>query len=306
MQFSPAIPFSQQLPDLNHVYDLRSLSYDHTGDEEVIRRGHLWLADCLSGHKNCGRYSKRDYYPPQLLQIDGDSVQLVETADVKMSGRYATLSYCWGRNPRHLTLTTQNADILQQGFQISHLGRTFRDTIRVLQSFSISLLWIDSLCILQAGEGHVEDWQKHVVEMAVIYTNCILNIAVDHGENAEAGCFTVRNAESIRPSVFEMPVLSQGRLNAALAQEALPSSHRNDVILIDSRYWNTLLQETPLMGRGWVHQERLLAPRVLHFGKTGLAWECEDLMASEAFPTGFSPGQSGELRPPPPPPLLLS
>ena len=30
----------------------------------------------------------------------------------------------------------------------------------------------------------------------------------------------------------------------------------------------------PLFKRGWVFQERLLAPRVLHFGRQELWWEC--------------------------------
>ncbi|KAK0622333.1 hypothetical protein B0T14DRAFT_601121 [Immersiella caudata] len=32
-----------------------------------------------------------------------------------------------------------------------------------------------------------------------------------------------------------------------------------------------------LTGRGWVYQERLLSPRVLHFGHTDLYWECNNV-----------------------------
>ena len=31
---------------------------------------------------------------------------------------------------------------------------------------------------------------------------------------------------------------------------------------------------SPLGGRGWALQERLLAPRTLHFGREQLFWEC--------------------------------
>lgn len=37
-------------------------------------------------------------------------------------------------------------------------------------------------------------------------------------------------------------------------------------------------------------QERLLAPRVLHFGRKQLFWECNELCASETFPDGQPPG----------------
>lgn len=43
-----------------------------------------------------------------------------------------------------------------------------------------------------------------------------------------------------------------------------------------------------LSSRAWVMQERLLARRVLHFGKRQKAWECceEDSAANEEHPTG--------------------
>ena len=33
---------------------------------------------------------------------------------------------------------------------------------------------------------------------------------------------------------------------------------------------------SPLGGRGWVLQERLLAPRTLNFGREQLFWECRE------------------------------
>lgn len=44
----------------------------------------------------------------------------------------------------------------------------------------------------------------------------------------------------------------------------------------------------PLYTRGWVVQERFLAPRVLHFGKDRIYWECIGLgLVEESFPPGF-------------------
>jgi hypothetical protein len=42
------------------------------------------------------------------------------------------------------------------------------------------------------------------------------------------------------------------------------------------------------MRRGWVQQERLLAPRILYFGRGQLFWECRDYNACESFPNGLS------------------
>jgi hypothetical protein len=46
----------------------------------------------------------------------------------------------------------------------------------------------------------------------------------------------------------------------------------------------------PLYTRGWVFQERLLAPRVLNFTRNQLFWECNDLHASKSWPAGLPPG----------------
>ncbi|KAJ9610328.1 hypothetical protein H2200_005105 [Cladophialophora chaetospira] len=56
--------------------------------------------------------------------------------------------------------------------------------------------------------------------------------------------------------------------------------------------WNTsgfeALQSLPIAKRAWVVQERLLAPRVLHFGADQLFWECKDvILASESLPFGI-------------------
>ncbi|KAK5658490.1 hypothetical protein OQA88_1882 [Cercophora sp. LCS_1] len=45
-----------------------------------------------------------------------------------------------------------------------------------------------------------------------------------------------------------------------------------------------VLDGTPLSSRAWTVQERLLAPRTLHFLRNQVIWECYDLLASESDP----------------------
>jgi hypothetical protein len=54
--------------------------------------------------------------------------------------------------------------------------------------------------------------------------------------------------------------------------------------------WEIQVANAPLYTRGWVCQERLLAPRVLNFARDQLFWECNDLHASESWPAGLPPG----------------
>ncbi|KAF2649660.1 HET-domain-containing protein [Lophiostoma macrostomum CBS 122681] len=72
------------------------------------------------------------------------------------------------------------------------------------------------------------------------------------------------------------------------------SSNRNlrRCIILDVSLWKDLVDEAPVNKRGWVLQERLLAPRVLHFcgasdGTSGqVAWECTECNAAEGYPSG--------------------
>jgi hypothetical protein len=48
-----------------------------------------------------------------------------------------------------------------KGFAIHQLPKTFRDAIKVTQALGRNVLWIDALCIIQAGQGaDDEDWKN--------------------------------------------------------------------------------------------------------------------------------------------------
>lgn len=57
-------------------------------------------------------------------------------------------------------------------------------------------------------------------------------------------------------------------------------------VLIDTSHWDNLVNKAPVNVRAWVLQERLLAPRVLHFCKGSIAWECSGFTRAEGQPTG--------------------
>ena len=42
--------------------------------------------------------------------------------------------------------------------------------------------------------------------------------------------------------------------------------------------------DQPLLRRGWVMQEKLLATRVIHFTGSDLIWECHTGAAAESYP----------------------
>lgn len=70
---------------------------------------------------------------------------------------------------------------------------------------------------------------------------------------------------------------------------------------VDYLYWdNSGLDDdfefAPLTKRGWVFQERLLAPRILQFGKKQVYWRCSELFACETWPLGVCSWEGYSLR----------
>ena len=82
------------------------------------------------------------------------------------------------------------------------------------------------------------------------------------------GLFRTRDPAMLRP--FELQERESNKRLICWADHALDE----EVLL------------SPLYSRGWVLQERLLAPRTIHFGKNQVFWLCSSLRASESLPQG--------------------
>lgn len=54
--------------------------------------------------------------------------------------------------------------------------------------------------------------------------------------------------------------------------------------ILDVSFWSDRVDGAPVNTRGWVLQERLMAPRVLHFCRDQIAWECHEFEAAEGQP----------------------
>ncbi|KAK3390159.1 hypothetical protein B0H63DRAFT_446304 [Podospora didyma] len=56
-----------------------------------------------------------------------------------------------------------------------------------------------------------------------------------------------------------------------------------------------LIDNAPLLSRGWAFQERILSPRVLHFGANELVWECMEGLACQCDPRSPQGGIKASL-----------
>lgn len=102
--------------------------------------------------------------------------------------------------------------------------------------------------------------------MSDVYQNAFLNIGATASSNSHGGLFYDRNPELLRPCV-----VTYAREKYELRYPEL---------------WEHGINEAPLNKRAWVVQERWLCPRMLHFGREQVFWECCKLVACEVYSRG--------------------
>lgn len=102
--------------------------------------------------------------------------------------------------------------------------------------------------------------------MADIYQNSYLTLAATSSSSGSMGCFS-KQSTACQSRQFEVHS-SAGRFEVykvlvrhQLSHWVVPPTLRSS-------------RENPLLSRGWAFQERVLSPRVLHFCKQELVWEC--------------------------------
>ncbi|VUC24478.1 unnamed protein product [Clonostachys rosea] len=251
-----------------------------TGAEEALSLAYSWYLSCSSQHSQCliPSSSKKGWLPTRLLDIgtqDTGIWKLIETGNKWSSSSetppYLTLSYRWGTKPQRLLLRTTNIKDFVQGLSSRDLAMTFRDFETVARRFGIRYLWIDALCIIQDSESG-EDWRREAPLMRYVYANSACNIAATASEDPEGGLFRHRDPNDISTGIIK-------------SQDS-GSEQERDYWIFDKSFWNRKLFQGPLHRRGWVLQERLLAPRVLYFTKDELFWECLSDAKCESFPHG--------------------
>ncbi|KAL7931563.1 heterokaryon incompatibility domain-containing protein [Trichoderma chlorosporum] len=281
--FAPPPSKTPELESLFPTLPLGELNLPSRTDSEASLK---WIAEklrhCDNSHgcreKNSDLTGAR---PRRILDVgltDKDCVRLkvVDTNDVEMP-KYACLSHCWGAS-RPLTTTTANLNSHEQEISRKSLPLLFQDTISYVRRLGISLLWIDSLCIIQDDK---DDWRKEAAKMASIYQNAYLVISASKSSSSEDSLFSTINGE-LNPSIIPVPSLGQG--SAVCFRKSL--THVPGYM--DEKFGKPSL--LPTFNRGWIYQERLLSSRILHFGPQELSWEC--LKESSCQCTGQYPSST--------------
>lgn len=192
-----------------------------------------------------------------------------------MNARYVTLSHCWGSLDIFRLLST-NLEALRQELPLDKLTQVFRDAIDLARRVGVSFIWIDSLCIIQDSP---EDWEQESAVMGQVYLNSWCNIAATGFKDGRAGMYVERDPKILKPIVLEIQARGE---KVGISTEVLQGR-----FYCMENPWSLDVENAPLNHRGWVYQERVLSPRILHLSSRQVFWECSTSEACEAFPSGL-------------------
>ena len=202
--------------------------------------------------------------------------------------RYVTLSHCWGTPidgviPLKMTTETERR-FKTEGIRLQELPKTFRDAV-IFASYldKVGFIWIDSLCIrqpLSKAQEQQKDWLEQSRYMGTVYQKGFLNIYATASSDGNGGLFFDERPDHLWENnvnvYYPDPNPSEPKRDKFSELDAYTRC-----TLIGTAAWEDLVELAPVNRRAWVFQERLLAPRVLHFGYNQLAWECCEFQSSE-------------------------
>ncbi|CZR70070.1 uncharacterized protein PAC_19971 [Phialocephala subalpina] len=272
--------------------------------------------------------------PTRLVHVDSlecSSVRIRRTGSLPHHVSYTTLSHCWGRKSI-LTLTKADISTLESGIDLDSLPRTFQDAIHVTRFLGIEYIWIDCLCIVQDSVEDWQ--RESACMDDVYHSSYCNIAATSSSDSNGGCCNerpmyeslpVVVNANkvgkypapmngheyvTVKPhhetqggdSKIEEDVLKAknvfdgSRTTLTLTPQVGPglgySSWSNWFHL--KHLWQEEVADSALLSRAWVFQERLLAPRVLHFAKGQIFFECRKTCGGEFYPPAdveLSPGE---------------
>ncbi|KAF9774765.1 hypothetical protein IL306_007201 [Fusarium sp. DS 682] len=264
-----------------------------------------WISQCQEHHSLCGKSLGADLsLPTRLLHVEKPTdptgtpkLRLVTTSEhmalYGTSPPYLALSHSWGTQVGTqvpLTLKTSNLQEFCEtdGIPVEHMSQNMQDALRVVLGLGYAYLWIDSLCIIQDDSA---DWARESQKMADVYAGAICTIAATASTSGDGGCFRTREPSALRIYQISGEEEDEGVEHENLEEEA-SSGYNDSKGVISLRFddgfdFERHVDRSPINHRGWVFQERLLSPRILHFGERMLYWECWQRSASEVFPHGY-------------------
>jgi hypothetical protein len=245
---------------------LRSTHHEDLTSHDSLDFVRDCLIECLDTHRSCRiPVSQQAYMPTRVLDVglidDGHlsvdnraPVYLVDAIEIIGDRRYACLSHRWNTSGKNIITEIATHEQHKSGIGFQRLDLAYQDTVHILRRLGVRYLWIDSLCIIQ---DDMDDWASESETMAKVYSSALFTLA--RHCDATTSLASARHLEIVVSETISPPVYARA---------------------VKRHFWDFqtsgyALESSLLLERGWVYQERLLSPRVIHFTDREISWECQ-------------------------------
>lgn len=256
-----------------------------TGDDATWAVIQGWLDTCLRTHQRCNQRPSDAFVPGRLLRLDtaaGPEPEpvfcLVHGSEIEPGTRYVALSHFFGADDVGLGLTASTLAQLSAPQPVSVLLAAFADAMTVVARLGLAHLWVDRLCLLP------DELRRRPIQadkVSDVFRNAFLAVAASGSTSPSSGLFHARDPALVAPTVFDLPVSEDGT--------TIP--HRYS--LETPHGWMHAFRADPLSRSARAVQERLLARRVVHFGRSMVFWECHVASCAEIHPRGVAEDMDG-------------
>ncbi|KAF4340619.1 hypothetical protein FBEOM_5465 [Fusarium beomiforme] len=242
------------------------------------------IDDCINKrgiHQECDvgwfRQDLKLTPPTRLIDVninDPDIVRLIIPAEdfgEDFIPKYLTLSYCWGTTNESTNTTRATLAARREGFSVESLPRTIQDALRLTRLLKFQYLWIDAICIVQSDidDVYLDDWNAEAPRIGSYYLHSKCLISASAASDSSQGLFVEQIAMKYSLKTCSLAFNSEEQEYIGLA---IPKpSHSED--------WSF----EPLRARGWCLQEAILSPRILHWSKHSLVWQCHSTTKSITY-----------------------
>ncbi|KAG7417729.1 hypothetical protein Forpe1208_v005149 [Fusarium oxysporum f. sp. rapae] len=253
------------------------------------------IHDCINKrgvHPECDvgwfRQDLKPNPPTRLIDVDTNDpsiVRLITTAEdlhKDFIPKYLTLSYCWGSTNEHAKTTRATIAARREGIAVHSLPKTIQDAIQLTRLLKFRYLWIDAICIIQSDldDVYLDDWNEEAPRIGSYYLHSKCLISASAASDSSQGLFVEQTARRYPLRTCALALKNEKQEYICLS---VPRSS-------PSEDWSA----EPLRSRGWCLQEAVLSPRILHWSKHALIFQCHGTTKSLAY--GDDLGTAQDIR----------
>ncbi|EON95747.1 putative het domain protein [Phaeoacremonium minimum UCRPA7] len=232
------------------------------------------MEKCLSNHSQCSALGEGGPRPGRVLYIEDPkslAVRLVDDTSSMEPQPYACLSHRWTEQTESSSLTLDRLETFKKQIPTDLLYPLLRDAFEAAGRLGFRYMWIDCLCICQ---DDLDDWNRQASGMSAIYENAVVTISALDAQINDWRLFAKHPPEKTQKLCT--------RDGQTIMISELNKEHPFFVDTVGTKYRASSVEKGfPLLTRGWVYQERLLARRIIHFTRNEVIWECKEAMSCE-------------------------